>query len=351
VRTRCFRDGRRAYLAAVATIAACVFLLLLAGCSSSTSPTTGKPSTSVTTIGLATTTTTTSTAVASSSTTTQPALTDTAWYDHYAKPAAARIEAALTSLVRATAALASGGTGALISQLDDCNSLGDAALDARIKTDTTFNPPVDTVAGIPPAVGAPDPAVESAWDAFLGKVLSVVGDHCLGAQSTAALRAANASYSSFRAALTASSATTTTTGAAPTTTAASRVAAKLKAAGLPVNRLIVWNASTDPNHLLGRPGEYTSKVAWVDPDVPASDADPSDVGGIENGGGVEVFPTAAEARARAVYLFTTGQADPALGVEYDYLAGGVLLRLSQYLTPSQAAQWGKVIGGTLYSPS
>jgi hypothetical protein len=129
------------------------------------------------------------------------------------------------------------------------------------------------------------------------------------------------------------------------------VAAKLKAAGFPVTGLIVWNDSTDPNHLLGRPGEYTSKVAWVDPDIPASEADPSDVGGIENGGGVEVFPTAAEAHVRAAYLYSTSQADPALGVEYDYLAGGVLLRLSGNLLPAEAAKWGKAIGGTLYSGS
>ena len=53
-------------------------------------------------------------------------------------------------------------------------------------------------------------------------------------------------------------------------------------------------------HLMGRQGGYTSKTAWVDPGaVKAGDAGSpsSDPGGIEWGGGIEVFPTVAGARA------------------------------------------------------
>jgi hypothetical protein len=42
---------------------------------------------------------------------------------------------------------------------------------------------------------------------------------------------------------------------------ASALAARLKAAGLPVTHLIVYTAITDPNHEMGRQGGYTSKVA------------------------------------------------------------------------------------------
>ncbi len=45
---------------------------------------------------------------------------------------------------------------------------------------------------------------------------------------------------------------------------ASALAARLKAAGLPVTHLIVYTAATDPNHEMGRQGGYTSKVAWQD---------------------------------------------------------------------------------------
>jgi hypothetical protein len=113
------------------------------------------------------------------------------------------------------------------------------------------------------------------------------------------------------------------------------LAARLKAAGLPVTHLIVYTPVTDPNHEMGRQGGYTSKVAWVDPRaVEAGAGNPaSDRGGTEFGGGIEVFPTAAGAKARYQYLRGF---KPPLGDGYDYLSGAAILRLSQYLTPTQA---------------
>jgi hypothetical protein len=98
----------------------------------------------------------------------------------------------------------------------------------------------------------------------------------------------------------------------------------MKAAGLPITGVIVYSATTDPNHLLGRQGEYTSKDAWVDPAaVTAGAGSPSsNPGGIEFGGGIEVFSTVADAEARLAYL-----------------AGLAILRLSNYLTPAQAAEF------------
>jgi hypothetical protein len=112
--------------------------------------------------------------------------------------------------------------------------------------------------------------------------------------------------------------------------------ARMKAAGLPIRELIVYNATSDPNHLLGRQDEYTSKDAWVDPAAVAAGAGSpsSDLGGIEFGGGIEVFPSVANAQARLTYLKAF---QPPLGDGYDYLAGPAILRLSNYLTPAQAA--------------
>jgi hypothetical protein len=86
---------------------------------------------------------------------------------------------------------------------------------------------------------------------------------------------------------------------------------------------------------MGRQGGYTSKVAWVDPRaVKAGAGNPaSDRGGTEFGGGIEVFPTAADAKARYQYLKGF---KPPFGDGYDYLTGPAVLRLSQYLTPAQA---------------
>lgn len=129
---------------------------------------------------------------------------------------------------------------------------------------------------------------------------------------------------------------------------AASVYKKFAKAGLPVSGLIVYTAATDPNHLLGRPNGYKSKCAWVDGRVPTTDTSGDPRGDVDFGGGVEVFPTAAGAKARAKEILTDEKAEPILGSEYDYLAGGVLVRISQYLTPTQAAPYGKAVKAKLY---
>ena len=119
---------------------------------------------------------------------------------------------------------------------------------------------------------------------------------------------------------------------------ASVLTARMKAAGLPIKELVVYNATTDPNHLLGRQNEYASKDAWVDLAAVAAGAGSpsSNPGGIEFGGGIEVFPSVANAQARLAYLKAF---QPPIGDGYDYLNGAAILRLSNYLTPTQAAQF------------
>ncbi|MET7981236.1 MULTISPECIES: hypothetical protein [unclassified Streptomyces] len=94
----------------------------------------------------------------------------------------------------------------------------------------------------------------------------------------------------------------------------------------------------DPNHLLGRPDEYTSKVTFSDSWVQASQVTGADPGAVERGGAIEVFADAADAGARAAYLRGVAESSPALA-EYDYVHGSVLVRVSRYLTPKQAAQY------------
>jgi hypothetical protein len=134
--------------------------------------------------------------------------------------------------------------------------------------------------------------------------------------------------------------------AAPHPASAAVLAGRLKAGGLPVRKVIVYTATTDPNHELGRQGGYTWKVAWVDrravkayqagfkqDQLGFSPGLPGDRGSIDSGGGIEIFPTAAEARQRADFIRGFGQP---LADGYDFIVGGALLRLSQYLTPAQA---------------
>jgi hypothetical protein len=126
-------------------------------------------------------------------------------------------------------------------------------------------------------------------------------------------------------------------GTMPVSPSAAVLAGRLKAAGLPVTGLITYTESTDPNHLMGRQGGYSSKVAWQDPRAEAAGAGqpsgPDETGSVAYGGGVEAFPDVASAYAR--YQELKGFTAP-LGDGYDDIEGTAVLRLSQYLTPAQA---------------
>ncbi len=63
---------------------------------------------------------------------------------------------------------------------------------------------------------------------------------------------------------------------------------------------------------------------------------------LDDGGSVEVFANAADAQARSTYIDSLGKASP-LFVEYDYLAGTALVRLSHVLTPDQGSGYKQAI--------
>lgn len=103
-------------------------------------------------------------------------------------------------------------------------------------------------------------------------------------------------------------------------------------------------AANDPNHLLGRPNQYTSKVTFSDSRIAAADVSGTEKGDIERGGAIEVFGNGAGAKARAKYIQTIVKGMPAL-TEYDYVHGTVLVRVSHYLTPSQADEYKAAVNG------
>ncbi|MFJ5833548.1 hypothetical protein [Streptomyces sp. NPDC093089] len=100
----------------------------------------------------------------------------------------------------------------------------------------------------------------------------------------------------------------------------------------------VVTEDNDPNHLLGRPNQYTSKITFTDSRIKAGDVTGADLGSVERGGAIEVFATTADAQARADYIGKVTKGMPML-VEYDYVSGPVLIRVSHYLTPTQAADY------------
>jgi hypothetical protein len=99
-----------------------------------------------------------------------------------------------------------------------------------------------------------------------------------------------------------------------------------------------FTAQDDPNKLLGRPNQYTSKTAFADSRV-SKEGLPDDVTQVDHGGGVEVFPDESAANARKEFIQTAGKSLGGLIAEYDYVKGGVLVRVSSKLTPEQAQEY------------
>ncbi|MET7451885.1 hypothetical protein ABZT03_08320 [Streptomyces sp. NPDC005574] len=123
-------------------------------------------------------------------------------------------------------------------------------------------------------------------------------------------------------------------------TSFTRIAAKVTTAKL----ADVVTAANDGNHLLGRPNQYTSKVDFTDSRIKASDVAGTAKGDVDRGGSVEVFGNSEDAQTRAKYIQTVTKSMPALS-EYDYVDGTVLVRVSHYLTPQQAAAYKTAANG------
>lgn len=127
---------------------------------------------------------------------------------------------------------------------------------------------------------------------------------------------------------------------------ADQVAARLAAAITEADLGATLTPETDPNRLLGRPGQYTSAATVVDQRVPEELR--SDPTGVDAGAKVEVFSDESEAQARADYIGQIAEVSP-LGVEYDYQVGAVLLRVSKELPPATAEQYRAALDSVLQS--
>lgn len=111
--------------------------------------------------------------------------------------------------------------------------------------------------------------------------------------------------------------------------------------GIPTAKLSgTVTAANDPDHLLGRPNQYTSKVTFSDSRIKAADVEGTSKGDVTRGGEIEVFADPAAAAARAKYIQAVTKSMPALA-EYDYVHGTVLVRVSMLLTPAQAGEYKK----------
>ncbi|MGW3629323.1 hypothetical protein ACWD7F_04035 [Streptomyces sp. NPDC005122] len=103
-------------------------------------------------------------------------------------------------------------------------------------------------------------------------------------------------------------------------------------------------AENDPNKLLGRPNQYTSKITFTDSQISADDVTGTDKGDVSRGGAIEAFSSPTDATARAKYIQAVTKGMPALS-EYDYVHGTVVVRVSHYLTPKQASAYESAANG------
>jgi hypothetical protein len=121
---------------------------------------------------------------------------------------------------------------------------------------------------------------------------------------------------------------------------------QFRAAGLPLGDTdIVYTAATDPNHLLGRPNGYLSKVSFIDGRINSTDVRDASPGSVDLGGSVEVFATQSDALARVEYITRIEKDMPLFGTEHDYVTGSVLIRVSSLLSPGQATEYLKAAAG------
>lgn len=126
----------------------------------------------------------------------------------------------------------------------------------------------------------------------------------------------------------------------PKSTDATSIVNALKATGLPISKMVAYTASDDPNKMLGRPGQYTSKVNFVITTA-KNPPQPNDIE-VSNGGSIEVFSNADDAKTRYEYIAKLAKSVPMLN-EYDFRDGNVVMRISNDLTPIQEKKYEKAL--------
>ena len=183
--------------------------------------------------------------------------------------------------------------------------------------------------------------------AAIGIGAIVVGlSACGSSRSPSRTVAGTASVPSVRS----TSATSTLTSAASSSAApavkvtAQAVLARLMAADLPITGVATVTAANDPNHLLGRPNGYSSKVTFIDTRVDKSSVADPEAGSVDLGGAIECYDNPADAVRRAAYIQQVEKDNPVVGTEYTYVVGPAVIRISSALTPTQAAAYKTAAG-------
>lgn len=114
---------------------------------------------------------------------------------------------------------------------------------------------------------------------------------------------------------------------------ATAVASALQSAGMPVVDIVTLTEETDANNnMMGRPGQYVSKVFFVDERYRGQGMEPAEQNTIET------FATKEDATNRREYIEGVIEAMPLFN-QYIIQSGTVLLRLDRALKPSDAKEY------------
>ncbi len=120
---------------------------------------------------------------------------------------------------------------------------------------------------------------------------------------------------------------------------ATEIAEELKGASRTATKVVTITEENDPNNLIGRPNGYDSAAIIYDSEVSCDSL------GSECGLVVEVFSDENTAQARGEYIQGILKESPALGSEWDYVKGPVVLRVSGELKPSSNTTYADAFGG------
>ncbi len=101
-----------------------------------------------------------------------------------------------------------------------------------------------------------------------------------------------------------------------------------------IGKIVVFSSDNDPNNLLGRPNQYTSKIQFEDVRIDQSYLNENEV----KGGTIEVFSSKKDMENRKSYIESISS-QSSLFAQYIYSKGYAILRLECDITPEQAKEY------------
>lgn len=122
---------------------------------------------------------------------------------------------------------------------------------------------------------------------------------------------------------------------------AEEIVNKMKSENSNMGKVVVYTEDTDLNKLLGRPGQYTSKVGFEDKRLEQVNANNEFLTEEERneptGGSVEVFDNEKDMLSRKKYIESFSSSP--MFSQYVYSKGNALLRIDGKITPTQAKEY------------